>query len=342
MWSRRVGAAAAIAIVAAGLVTEIGSQHSDTPPIEPTAARYARPAWGVYSDSGVRGSAQVRQFSQATGAKIGRVLEFAGGATWRDISQPDWVFKAHARKGYTLEVSVPMLPREQPASLAQCARGDYNRYWQSIAQRAVKHGVPNASMRPGWEFNGGWYPWSAVGQARQYRGCFRQVVTTMRSVPGQRFTFVWNPNVNDQKMPAEQGYPGDAYVDYVSVDIYDYSWTLYRNNAATPAQSRAQWQHRYAGSRGLAFWARFAREHRKPLGISEWGLAWRSDGHGGGDNVLFLDAMMAFITDPANRVAYATYFNNPNRGDLRHRIAGPGQGFSRSATRYRQWVARAG
>ncbi len=300
-------------------------------------------AWGLYADSGVRARAQVADFRRATGAPISRVLEFAGGATWRDISRPDWVFNAHARQGYTLELSVPMLPREQPATLARCAAGAYNGYWRSIAQRAVKAGAADTSMRPGWEFNGDWYPWSALGpgQAEAYAGCFRQVVTTMRSVAGQRFTFVWNPNVSDQKMPAELAYPGDAYVDYVAVDIYDYSWINYRNNNPSDAARRAEWDRRLNGSRGLRFWADFARTHAKPLGISEWGLAWRADGHGGGDNVVFLDGMMSFITDPLNRVAYATYFNNPNRGDLRHRISGPGQGFAQAAARFRFWVTRA-
>lgn len=340
-----MGLATAVVVAASAVVgPHPADTTSATTPVAvktPVAKKVVAPQWGVYSDSGMRGSGQALQFGTLTGARITRVLDFAGGATWRDISQADWVFKAHANKGYTLEVSIPMLPRQQRASLAQCARGDYNHYWRAVGQRALKYGHRNASIRPGWEFNGDWYPWSAVGKAREYRGCFRQVVTTMRALPGQRFSFVWNPNVSDQKMAAETAYPGDAYVSYVSVDIYDYSWINYFNNAPSDAQRRKEWDRRLNGSRGLKFWSAFAKAHRKPLGFSEWGLAWRKDGHGGGDNAVFLNSMMAFITDPANRVAYATYFNNPNRHDLRHRIAGPGQGFPRSALRFKGWVAKA-
>ncbi len=44
---------------------------------------------------------------------------------------------------------------------------------------------------------------------------FRHIVTTMRSVPGAAFRFVWNPTSGPEPEAAQNAYPGDAYVDYV-------------------------------------------------------------------------------------------------------------------------------
>ena len=43
--------------------------------------------------------------------------------------------------------------------------------------------------------------------------------------------------------------------------------------------------------------------------LPEWGLWQREDGHGGGDNPFFIEKMHAFITDPANNIAYQGYFD---------------------------------
>lgn len=80
-------------------------------------------------------------------------------------------------------------------------------------------------MRPGWEFNGGWYAWAAKGNAKEFAEYWRQIVTTMRAVPGAKgLTFCWNPTLGDQDFPADEAWPGDKYVDYVGVDVYDECW----------------------------------------------------------------------------------------------------------------------
>jgi hypothetical protein len=45
-------------------------------------------------------------------------------------------------------------------------------------------------------------------------------------------------------------------------------------------------------------WANFARAHGKRLSIPEWGVTYRSEGHGGGDNPRFIANMIHFIEDP--------------------------------------------
>ena len=78
----------------------------------------------------------------------------------------------------------------------------------------VSAGQGSSIIRPGWEFNGGWFPWAANGQAAAFVAYWQQIVTTMRSVPGQNFTFEWNPTAGDQGVGnLANYYPGNAYVD---------------------------------------------------------------------------------------------------------------------------------
>lgn len=53
----------------------------------------------------------------------------------------------------------------------------------------------------------------------------------------------------------------------------------------------------------------FAAKHQKRFAIPEWGVNRRPDGHGGLDNVFFIEQMQAFIASPANRVYFHCYFD---------------------------------
>jgi len=64
-----------------------------------------------------------------------------------------------------------------------------------------------------------------------------------------------------------------------------------------------------------------AARHGRPLAIPEWGLTWRADGHGGGDNAIYVRAMFRFFDDPANHVAYVCYFNSGD-STVDHRLTG--------------------
>ncbi len=51
----------------------------------------------------------------------------------------------------------------------------------------------------------------------------------------------------------------------------------------------------------------------KPIGIGEWGVIDRSDGHGGGDDPTFVDNFAAWMN--SNNVAWASYFNFNSGGN---------------------------
>jgi hypothetical protein len=118
-------------------------------------------------------------------------------------------------------------------------------------------------------------------------------------VPGQHFTFDFNisPNYPDPT-PA---YPGDSYVDIISMDLYDYSWaSSYAANNHTAA-----WNGYLTEKTGLNWLASFANAHGKRMAFPEWAESYRCDGHGGGDDSYFVQQMYAWIK--AHNVAYETY-----------------------------------
>ena len=118
---------------------------------------------------------------------------------------------------------------------------------------------------------------------------WRQIVTTMRAVPGEKFKFLWNPNAPSPTIytPTE-AYPGNAYVDYVGTDVYDNFW----GKPFTPA---AAWVHQLTEQWGLDWLSAFAVEHDKPIAIPEWSDEYRTDGHGLGDDPSFIDNMAGLV-----------------------------------------------
>ena len=61
----------------------------------------------------------------------------------------------------------------------------------------------------------------------------------------------------------------------------------------------------------------------KPLAITEWGVTERSDGHGLGDDPLYINNFTAWMKNSANDVAYECYFD-ANSGGVNSDITGGG------------------
>ena len=209
----------------------------------------------------------------------------------------------------TLSLGVPIIPTNASgtavATLATGATGFYNSSYVTLAQTLVAAGESNAYLRLGWEFDGGWMPWNATTPSAEasYAAYFDQIVTAMRSVPGQAFRFVWNPDAgafNQSGYNVALAYPGSAFVDVIGLDAYDQTW-------ANPQTPTTAWSQTTLPS--LVAAQTFAAAQGKPLAFTEWGVALRSDGHGLGDDPLFISNMAAWMHDPAHNVAFETYFD---------------------------------
>jgi hypothetical protein len=215
----------------------------------------------------------------------------------------DWMLDQWRNSGYRLVLGVPILPGGSNGTLAEGATGAYDQYFTILAQTLVKDGAANAILRLGWEFNGTWYPWSVANNtdAQNFAEFWRQIVTTMRAVPGQQFNFLWNPNGGgSSSWNLELAYPGSAYVDYIGTDVYDEYW----GSSFTP---QASWSNAVTQTWGLNWLTTFSAAQGKPIAIPEWSVDYRTDGHGLGDDPYFINQFANWIA--ANNVAFTCIFS---------------------------------
>ena len=141
-------------------------------------------------------------------------------------------------------------PSATPANVAaRAAGGEYDAYLNTWADRMKAFiSGPDGSLgtaddrrvyiRLAHEMNGNWYPWSAATGSnstahyvlmwQRVRGVFWQKGLTSSSVQ-----WIWAVNHEDVgPVTAESYFPGDAYVDWIGIDGYNWgasqSWSAWR------------------------------------------------------------------------------------------------------------------
>jgi hypothetical protein len=270
--------------------------------------------------AGAADPSQIAAFDAATGTHSTIAADYLpGNGGWSGMDGSGgslrWMF-ANGWTGtpYTLLLGVPILPTDSAGhpvgTLATGATGAFNAYFVTLAQTLVAAGESNAYLRLGFEFDGGWTVWNATTRASEahFAAYFRQIVKAMRSVPGEGFRFVWNPDAeafSSRSYNVALAYPGNSYVNVIGLDAYDQAWV-------TPLTPANAWNESTLPALTAA--RKFAADHRKPLAMNEWGVAIRSDGHGLGDDPLFVGNMIAWMRNPANDVLFEAYFNYYGRG----------------------------
>jgi beta-mannanase len=268
---------------------------------------------GVYDGGANTGG--VASWASATHTNVTVASDYLpGGDGWSGMDGAggslSWMFSGGwSGSGYTLSLGVPIIPTNSSGvaqgTLAAGATGAYNSYFTTLAQTLVSAGESNAYLRLGWEFDGNWFAWQADTPAAEanYAQYFQQIVTTMRAVPGANFKFVWNPDAGaftNGSYNVSLAWPGSAYVNVIGLDVYDQTWA----NPFTPGNA---WVNTTLPSLQAA--KAFAQAQDVPLSMPEWGVAIRGDGHGLGDDPLYINNMTAWMLNPANNVAYESYFN---------------------------------
>ena len=120
--------------------------------------------------------------------------------------------------------------------LADIAAGDYDDYLRKQAALAKAWGS-TLMIRFGWEMNGGWYSWgSSQNEPWEFVAAWRHIVEVFRAEGANNVEWVWAPNVEaGGKLPFEPYFPGDAYVDHVALDGYNWgtapSWGRWQSLA---------------------------------------------------------------------------------------------------------------
>ena len=185
------------------------------------------------------------------------------------------------------------------STLVAVAAGDYNSKFYDLGKLLVKDGLSNTIIELGREMNGTWYEWSEhhapPSEADAYILAWRQIVTTMRSVPGQHFKFLWTVFMAEASVA--EAWPGSAYVDYIGTDVFDWyggSNNTYPHTASGALDHEEKWREILTAEPGGLNWmAEFSKVTGKPIVIPEWGLDFHT--FGGQDDPLFITNMMAWM-----------------------------------------------
>lgn len=203
------------------------SGTSPTPvpaPHQPYVPHFAVAAPGVPDDlSGMT------TLSAALGTRPDTLVSYAAWA-----SVPDFPAAGAARVaawGATPEITwEPWDPAagatQSRYTLQRIARGSFDTYIRRWAQEIASYGKP-VVLRFAHEMNGSWYPWAAGANgntAADYVAAWRHVWTLFAQAGAGNATWVWSPNVPyTGSVPLASLYPGDAYVDVVALDGYNWA-----------------------------------------------------------------------------------------------------------------------
>jgi hypothetical protein len=279
----------------------------------------------VYRGADEVGVRSIADYEVFVGRRVTFAVVYQDVDTVENQTWPDWQADAWRDSGKRLVIGSTGIGPESDFAWAAAARGAYDAQWRVLGERLVQTGQSDAVLRGAHEFNGDWFFYSVrVGEQPDFVAAWRRWVGIMRAVPGNHFTFDWNPIVGDEgHIDALDAYPGDAYVDRIALDVYDGYYERGFRAGVDPEPSDAardaMWTELLDGPRGLQFWHRFAVDHDKPLSLPEWGIrTWPEldDGlvHGGGDNAAFVHRMARLIEDPSWNVDYHGFWEDPDGG----------------------------
>jgi len=266
-------------------------------------------------------------FASETGTTASIYSDYLDGSSWSSMvgapGSPPWVISSIKGKlgSERLLLSVPLVNAgysSDQAALAAYAGNpaQWDAGFTTLAQNLVADGFSNAIIRLMWEPDSGIYSNDDLTSAHNYAVLWQDAYTAMMGVSGAGFQWAWYWGGNFDATTNATAYPGNAYVNYVTFDFYDQSWDgscgiPYNGSNFTAAQEACLWSGDFDGLLGGL--SSFASAHGKPIGIGEFGVIDRSDGHGGGDDPTFINDFAAWMK--SNNVAWASYFNFNSGGN---------------------------
>ncbi|MEU9306033.1 glycosyl hydrolase [Streptomyces sp. NPDC048256] len=272
--------------------TPVAPAETVTPSAPAVPPAKSAPAFGAYLDYGARGVARIAQLSEwLDGAELRVGHTYLPGDLWHNIEGPpgfldvwaDWRLEKDDRM---LVLNVPMMERNEEGVsdeevrglLRQGVAGEFDHHFTALAERLVALKVPDTVIVLGWEMNGITYTHRCGPDPEAWKKYWNRIVSTMRSVPGQKFRFDFTPTRGKDAVPWTECYPGDDTVDILGMDSYD---------QPTGLSFDEQVKEPY----GLQAHVDFAKSHGKPISYPEWGL-FRN-----GDNAEYMRRMLAWMDE---------------------------------------------
>jgi hypothetical protein len=269
--------------------------------VGPAALAAPKAVLGLHAGADLQ-TEQYDRFGDWLGRKVLYRVVFCDASQWDGIAHPYFLdasarwFRSDPARWEVL--SVPLLPESDRGNFAAVISGAHDADFRALGTELEKRGLSSrAVIRLGWEFNGDWFPWSAVKDPAGYRAAFRRAARAMReTAPGLKIEWCANRG-SSGGMRWTDAYPGDDAVDIISMDVYD--------------QFNAGWDGIRGGDAGLDALRAFAKSRHKPEAYPEWGCS--TDAHGHGDNADFVEHMAAWFTG-GSRVVYQGYWNTAAGG----------------------------
>ncbi|WP_409059455.1 glycoside hydrolase family 26 protein [Streptomyces sp. SYP-A7185] len=269
-----------------------GTDPAPTPSPTDAGATAKKPAFGAYLAYGPQGVERMAELSKWLGGAELRVGHtYLPGDRWSNIAGApnfleSWAEWRREKDDRLFVLNVPMMERNEDrvgdaevrSLLRRGAEGEFDEHYRTLAERLVKLKVPDTVVVLGWEMNGITYTHRCGPDPEAWKKYWKRIVTTMRSVPGQKFKFDFTPNRGRDAIPWTQCYPGDDVVDIVGMDSYDQpSGTDFAEQVSEPY--------------GLKQHVEFAKAHGKDISYPEWGL-FRN-----GDNEDYMRKMLAWMDE---------------------------------------------
>jgi hypothetical protein len=187
--------------------------------------------------------------------------------SWKTSGFPQAQAQQVYEQGY-----LPHIVWEPWMGLDEILAGKWDTYLQTFGESLAQYGHP-VMLRFAHEFNGDWYPWNfdngviggTVLKPERWVQAYRYVHDKVNAAGGKNAIWLWSPNVgNGGKNPHDitAYYPGNAYVDWIAVDGYNWG----------TSQSWSSWQT-FSQVLGPTYNKVVANYPDKPIMIGEFGCS---------------------------------------------------------------------
>ncbi len=199
-------------------------------------------------------------------------------------------------------------------TLASIARGDHDDVVRAWAEGAAAWGK-TIYLRPMHEMNGDWYSWGRGvngNTPEQFVAAWRRIHDIFRAAGADNVVWVWSINVRyGDNYPFADLYPGDAYVDWLGIDGYNWG--------TDPHLGRPRWQP-LSDVFGATYRELTALVPSKPVMITETG----STEHGGDKGAWINQGLLDDVPTLFPRVEVVVWFNQADGpSDFRIDSSGP-------------------
>ncbi len=269
---------------------------------------------GMFGASYTQGFRRLALATTAIGFAQAR-LDFASYASMSDTyGSTQYRGRKNAAQGVTDKMlCISFVPWSSTSFIGDVAAGNYDSFYQGLADDLIANGSARVRLRITWELNQQYYYTVDIHNCRdQFVAAIRRVVWLMTSRPGAQFTIDGPAPI----LVAGSDANGDPTNYLTGVDATgdlssDGYITAYLDNqgpltAATPARIASLKAAYFDANTGSTSWqARYARQYGVPMGFGEGacGGTRRNDAYGIGDvpELMTAYADECLITDP---VAY--------------------------------------